>query len=111
MDLFRFEQALLEAKAVDEEIEACENPDDFLSKKPFLGVPFTTKDCFEVTGLSHTAGLLKRGRRQQKAGIDADSVAQLRSAGGNSYVYIEKWTFKVMCEVCYRSKRDKKEAS
>ena len=82
MNRFRFDQALLEAKAVDEEIEACENPDDFLSKKPFLGVPFTTKDCFEVTGLSHTGGLLKRGRRQQKAEIDADSVAQLRSAGG-----------------------------
>ena len=29
----------------------------------------------------------------------------------NSYFYIEKWTFKIMCEVCYRAKRDKKEAS
>ena len=24
---------------------------------------------------------------------------------------IEKWTFKIMCEVCYRAKRDKKEAT
>ena len=30
---------------------------------------------------------------------------------GNSYFYIEKWTFKVMCEVYYRAKRDKKEAT
>ena len=30
---------------------------------------------------------------------------------GNSYFYIEKWTFKIMCEVCYRAKRDKKEAT
>ena len=29
----------------------------------------------------------------------------------NSYFYIEKWTFKGMCEVCYRAKRDKKEAT
>ena len=29
----------------------------------------------------------------------------------NSYFYIEKWTFKVMCEVYYRAKRDKKEAT
>ena len=29
----------------------------------------------------------------------------------NSYFYIEKWTLKVMCEVYYRAKRDKKEAT
>ena len=29
----------------------------------------------------------------------------------NSYFYIKKWTFKIMCEVCYRAKRDKKEAT
>ena len=29
----------------------------------------------------------------------------------SSYFYIEKWTFKIMCEVCYRAKRDKKEAT
>ena len=29
----------------------------------------------------------------------------------NSYFYIEKWTFKIMCQVCYRVKRDKKEAT
>ena len=28
-----------------------------------------------------------------------------------SYCYIDKWTFKIMCEVCYRAKRDKKEAT
>ena len=27
------------------------------------------------------------------------------------YFYIEKWTFKGMCEVYYRAKRDKKEAT
>ena len=29
----------------------------------------------------------------------------------NCYFYIEKWTFKIMCEVCYRAKRDKKKAT
>ena len=29
----------------------------------------------------------------------------------NSYFYIEKLTFKIMCEVCYQAKRDKKEAT
>ena len=29
----------------------------------------------------------------------------------NSYFYIEKWTFKVMCEVYFQAKRDKKEAT
>ena len=33
------------------------------------------------------------------------------SRNGISYFYIEKWTFKIMCEVCYRAKRDKKEAT
>ena len=29
----------------------------------------------------------------------------------NSYFYIDKQTFKIMCEVYYRAKRDKKEAT
>ena len=73
------------AKNADDEIDNCENLVDLAKVKPFLGVPFTTKDCFQVIGLSHTGGLLKRGRRQEKATLDADTVAQLRSAGGNQH--------------------------
>ena len=47
--------------------------------KPFLGVPFTTKDCFAVTGLSYTGGLLKR--QSIKADFDADAVKALIKAG------------------------------
>ena len=43
-------------------------------EKPFYGVPFTTKDCFAVTGLSYTAGLAERGKRKVKADFDADAV-------------------------------------
>jgi len=78
----RFDLALMDAKNADDEIDNCENLVDLAKVKPFLGVPFTTKDCFQVIGLSHTGGLLKRGQRQEKATLDADTVAQLRSAGG-----------------------------
>ena len=80
----RYDQALAEAKAADDEIDKCDDIAKLKNVKPFLGVPFTTKDCFEVCGLSHTAGLLRRGKRLQKASKDADSVALLRAAGGNS---------------------------
>ena len=39
------------------------------------------------------------------------SQRSLKDRVRNSCFYIEKWTFKVMCEVCYRAKRDKKEAT
>ncbi len=44
-------------------------------EKPFYGVPFTTKDCFAVNGLSYTAGLAERGKRKAKGDFDADAVA------------------------------------
>jgi len=44
-------------------------------EKPFYGVPFTTKDCFAVNGLSYTAGLAERGKRKVKGDFDADAVA------------------------------------
>ena len=47
--------------------------------KPFLGVPFTTKDCFAVEGLSYTGGLLKR--KKVKADFNADAVKALIKAG------------------------------
>lgn len=82
----RFDEALEEASRADEAIkEASEDPDklrDLQRQRPFLGVPFTTKDCFAVKGLSYTAGLLARGQRKAKADFDADVVAQMRNAGG-----------------------------
>lgn len=47
----RFQQARKEAASVDELIESGTIPEDVLKKeKPFLGVPFTTKDCIAVKG-------------------------------------------------------------
>ena len=47
--------------------------------QPFLGVPFTAKDCFAVQGLSWTVGLKKRSK--VKGDFDADSVQAMRRAG------------------------------
>ena len=37
-------------------------------EKPFLGIPFTIKDCFEAEGLSWTAGLWYR--KDEKVLVD-----------------------------------------
>ena len=81
----RFSEALKEAKEADEIIaNTAKNSElsDLAKAKPFLGVPFTTKDCFAVQGLSYTAGLLKRGQAKIKGDFDADAVKQLKHAGG-----------------------------
>lgn len=47
----RFDDARKEAEAVDKLIESNSIPIETLEKeKPFLGVPFTTKDCIAVKG-------------------------------------------------------------
>lgn len=50
----RFELALKEAKEADELIRGGTMTVEELEKeKPFLGVPFTTKDCIAVKGNSN----------------------------------------------------------
>lgn len=44
-------------------------------------MPFTTKDCFAVKGLSYTAGLLSRGKRNVKADFNADAIGLMKNAG------------------------------
>jgi fatty acid amide hydrolase 2 len=47
----RFELALAEARAIDKLIESGDKTEKQLEKeKPFLGVPFTTKDAISVKG-------------------------------------------------------------
>lgn len=47
----RFELALEEAKSVDKLIQSGEKSQETLEQEtPFLGVPFTIKDCFAVKG-------------------------------------------------------------
>lgn len=77
----RFLLALEEARKVDKLIESGEkDAAKIANETPFLGVPFTIKDCFSVTGLRYTAGLVKR--RNIIAHFDADVVALMKKAGG-----------------------------
>ena len=66
---------LAEAKKIDQMIASGQK----FKNKAFIGVPFTTKDCFAVQGLSFTAGLLKR--KNLKADFDADAVQSLKDSG------------------------------
>ncbi|KAL0275363.1 UNVERIFIED_CONTAM: hypothetical protein PYX00_003227 [Menopon gallinae] len=76
----RFEAALEEAKEADKLIASGTKSRDELEKEmPFLGVPFTTKDCISIKGMSCTAGL--HSRRGFKAEEDAHIVALMRKAG------------------------------
>lgn len=50
----RFDEARKEARAVDDLIRSGTLSVDVIAKqKPFLGVPFTTKDCIAVKGKLH----------------------------------------------------------
>lgn len=47
----RFELAMKEAKEADELIKSgTKSVEELEKEKPFLGVPFTTKDCIGVKG-------------------------------------------------------------
>ncbi|XP_042243398.1 fatty-acid amide hydrolase 2-like [Homarus americanus] len=76
----RFDEALGDARAADKLIRSNTVDEKTLAEtKPFLGVPFTTKDCFAVKGLHQTAGLWIR--RNMVAEDDADVVRVMREAG------------------------------
>ncbi|XP_063244064.1 fatty-acid amide hydrolase 2-A isoform X2 [Bacillus rossius redtenbacheri] len=76
----RFEAALEEAKEVDKLIQSGTKTSAEIEKEtPFLGVPFSTKDCLQVKGLCHTAGLYCR--KDVRAAGDAAAIAAMRKAG------------------------------
>lgn len=74
-----FLDALDEAKAIDERIEKGLISEEEFSEKPFLGVPFTTKDSTAVGGRLQTLGLTSR--RNYKAKEDAECVKLMKEAG------------------------------
>lgn len=71
----RFDEARQEARRADE--LRARGPIDELP--PLLGVPFTVKECFGLTGMPNTSGLV--ARRAVRATEDATVVARLRAAG------------------------------
>lgn len=74
-----FEDALEEARRIDERIAVGQVSEDEFSEKPFLGVPFTTKDSTSVAGKLHTLGLVSRKAVRSKE--DAECVALMKAAG------------------------------
>lgn len=74
-----FKESLDEAKRIDERIASKQISEDEFSEKPFLGVPFTTKDSTAVGGKLQTLGLV--ARKSTKAKEDAQCVALAKKAG------------------------------
>lgn len=69
-----------EAKQIDERIANGQISDTEFAEKPFLGVPFTTKDSTSVKGKLHTLGLVSRETTKSKD--DAECVLLIKQAGG-----------------------------
>lgn len=73
----RFEEALQEAAAADELLRSGKYDAD---AKPFLGVPCTVKENFNLTGMPNTSGLVAR-KALGASKSDAPTVAKMRAAG------------------------------
>ncbi|CAH0720510.1 unnamed protein product, partial [Brenthis ino] len=73
----RFEEALKEAREIDRQLAF--GPSEEMLKKPFLGVPFTTKECQAMKGMPLTMGIWCR--RDERATEDSEGVELLRAAG------------------------------
>uniref|UniRef100_A0A336N486 CSON010930 protein n=1 Tax=Culicoides sonorensis TaxID=179676 RepID=A0A336N486_CULSO len=74
----RFNEALTEAKHVDELVQKLEG-DALWNQFPLLGVPVSVKEPIGVKGLSHTAGDYHRSG--VKASDDATVIKYLKEAG------------------------------
>ncbi|PBC26567.1 Fatty-acid amide hydrolase [Apis cerana cerana] len=76
----RYSDALEEAKEIDKLLQTLENTDLIKEKKPFLGVPFTTKESNEAKGMLHTMGLISR--RNFRSQEDATAIHLIKDVGG-----------------------------
>ncbi|XP_022916892.1 fatty-acid amide hydrolase 2-A-like [Onthophagus taurus] len=76
----RFNEALKEAKRIDENIANGAISQEEFNKKPFLGVPFTTKETTACEGLSWSFGIICR--RHIKSTFDATIIELIKNSGG-----------------------------
>ncbi|XP_053971085.1 fatty-acid amide hydrolase 2-like [Hylaeus volcanicus] len=76
----RYSNALEEAKEVDKLLQKSQDIDVIKKEKPFLGVPFTTKESIEAKGMLHTMGLTSR--HDYRSETDATVVEFAKNAGG-----------------------------
>lgn len=75
----RFDEALEEAKQLDRDIAEGKITERDFEQKPFLGIPFTTKESTACKGLYNSLGLLSR--KGYRAEEDADVVVLMKKAG------------------------------
>jgi len=76
----RFDEAIREAKAIDEFLKTTALSEEELAKqKPFLGLPFTAKDSIQVAGMRWSSGCVRR--KNIIAHEDAPVVKNYRKAG------------------------------
>ncbi|XP_022656011.1 fatty-acid amide hydrolase 2-like isoform X2 [Varroa destructor] len=77
----RFQDALEESRSVDDLIARSDEAqrNEILRKKPFLGVPVTTKNLVGVKGLLIDVGVVSR--RGVRADRDAAAIEMMRKAG------------------------------
>uniref|UniRef100_A0A1B6LTD9 Amidase domain-containing protein n=1 Tax=Graphocephala atropunctata TaxID=36148 RepID=A0A1B6LTD9_9HEMI len=77
----RFPEALAEARGVDQFLASTSlSIDELRRDKPFLGVPFTSKESTHAVGMKSTFGMVSR--RGCKATEDAEIVARVKAGGG-----------------------------
>lgn len=74
-----FEDALEEAKRIDDRIAAGSISKAEFAEKPFLGVPITIKDSVAVAGKLHTFGA--PCRKSVRAQEDAECIKLIRKSG------------------------------
>ncbi|KAL3277972.1 hypothetical protein HHI36_013312 [Cryptolaemus montrouzieri] len=74
----RFQDALEEAKQVEEVLNNATSIKEIEDQYPLLGVPITIKGSLAVEGLQHSAGVLLRTKRALK---DAETVKRVREVG------------------------------
>ncbi|XP_077977656.1 fatty-acid amide hydrolase 2-like [Glandiceps talaboti] len=76
----RFDEAMQEAKEIDSVLDSGSVPDKYSqTNAPFLGIPFTAKEAFAITGLPNTSGLV--ARKNIRSTKDAKVISRLRNAG------------------------------
>lgn len=76
----RFNDAIEDAKKVDQYLSDTDlTPEEIRKQKPFLGVPFTSKESTKADGMSFTCGLVSR--KGTKSTENAVVVERLKESG------------------------------
>lgn len=75
----RFEDALKEAKKIEEILNESKSEEELKSRYPLLGLPISIKGSLAVKGLSHCSGVIIKKNRI--AWSDARTVERVKNAG------------------------------